>query len=90
MNEILMYVAIGFGILILALIVPGLKLIAEALLKVFLEGVYSVLRHKGLFLVWVVKTLATDHIRILRHAFTARDTLDPTQKVRRKVEGYES
>jgi len=89
LNEILLYVGIGFGLLLLALIVPGLKLIAEALLKLFLESLYSLFRHKGLFVIWFIKTLMTDHLRILRHATSPRDAIDPTQKVRRKVEGYE-
>lgn len=89
MNQIVTYVAIGGGLLLIALLIPGLKLIAEAILKVTLEFTYSVFRHKGSFIVWFFKTIVSDHMRVLRHATRSRDEIDPTNKVRRKAKGYE-
>lgn len=89
MNKYLVYLAIGFGILLVALVVPGLKVIAEALFKAIFELISELVKHKGTFLVWIVKTLTADHIRVFKHATQSRNTLDPTQKIRRKAEGYE-
>lgn len=89
MNQYLLYIAIGFGVLLVALIVPGLKVIAEAIFKALFELLGEMLKHKGTFVVWIVKTLSSDHMRILQHAVQSRDTIDPTQKIRRKAEGYE-
>lgn len=89
MNQYLFYLAIGFGILLVALVVPGLKVIAEAIFKALFELLGELVKHKGTFLVWIVKTLTSDHLRVLKHASQSRDTLDPTQKIRRKAEGYE-
>lgn len=89
MNQYLFYLAIGFGILLVALVVPGLKVIAEAIFKALFELLGELIKHKGTFLVWIIKTLSSDHIRILQHATQSRDTIDPTQKIRRKAEGYE-
>lgn len=89
MNQYLMYLAIGIGILMLALIVPGLKIIAEAILKAIMEFFVELLKHKGTFLIWLVKTLASDHARILQHASQSRYEIDPTEKIKRKAEGYE-
>lgn len=90
MNQYLFYIAIGFGILLLALVVPGLKVIAEAIFKALFELLGELIKHKGTFMVWIIKTLTSDHIRVLQHATKSRDTLDPTQKIRRKAEGYET
>jgi hypothetical protein len=89
MNQYLFYIAIGFGILLVALVVPGLKVIAEAVFKALFELLGELIKHKGTFLVWIIKTLSSDHIRVMQHASQARDTIDPTQKIRRKAEGYE-
>lgn len=89
MNQYLVYLAIGFGILLVALVVPGLKVIAEAIFKALFELMTEMLKHKGTFAVWIVKTLSSDHIRVIQHAMQSRDTIDPTQKIRRKAEGYE-
>lgn len=89
MNEYLVYLAIGLGLLLLSLVVPGIKVIAEALVKLILEFLGELLKHKGTFMVWLVKTLFSDHARIVQHAIQARDDIDPTQKIRRKAEGYD-
>lgn len=89
MNQYLMYIAIGFGILLVALVVPGLKVIAEALFKALFELLSELVKHKGTFIVWIIKTLTADHLRVLQHATQSRNTLDPTQKIRRKAQGYE-
>lgn len=89
MNQYLTYIAIGFGLLLVALIVPGLKVIAEAIFKALFEVLGELLKHKGTFIVWFIKTLSADHMRVFQHASQARDVIDPTQKIRRKAEGYE-
>lgn len=86
MNEYLVYLLVGVGILFLSLAVPGLKVIAEAILKGIMELLIEILKNKGSFLVWFIKTLLSDHTRVLRHAVQARDVIDPTQKVRRATE----
>ena len=89
MNQYLTYAAIAFAILVVALVVPGLKVIAEAIFKLFFELVTETVKHKGTFVIWTIKTLAGDHVRVMQHATQSRDSLDPTQKIRRKAEGYE-
>ncbi|WP_434715972.1 hypothetical protein [Paraburkholderia sp. A3RO-2L] len=89
MNEYLTYIAIGFGLLLVSLVVPGLKVIAEAIFKAIFELITELLKHKFTFLVWIVKTLSSDHIKVIQHATQARDVIDPTQKIRRKAEGYD-
>lgn len=89
MNQILAYMGIGVGLLFVALLIPGLKLIAEAILKVLLDVFFGMFRQKGSFIVWFFKTIIGDHARIFRHATTSRDVIDPTNKVRRKAKGYE-
>lgn len=89
MNQYLFYTAIGFGILLVALVVPGLKVIAEAIFKALFELMGELIKHKGTFAVWIVKTLMSDHFRVIQHASQSRDSIDPTQKIRRKAEGYE-
>jgi hypothetical protein len=89
MNQYLFYLAIGFGILLISLVVPGLKVIAEALFKALFELLGLLFKHKANFIVWIIKTLTTDHARVLQHAMQARDVIDPTQRIRRKAEGYE-
>lgn len=89
MNQYLFYIAIGFGVLLVALVVPGLKVIAEAIFKALFELLGELVKHKGTFVVWIVKTLTSDHIRVLQHASQSRDSIDPTQKIRRKAEGYD-
>jgi len=89
MNQYLTYIAIGFGLLLVALVVPGLKVIAEAIFKALFELVGELIKHKGTFAVWLIKTLTSDHVRVIQHATQARDIIDPTQKIRRKAEGYE-
>lgn len=89
MNQYLLYVLIGFGILILCLVIPGLKVIAEAILKLLMDFIVELVKHKGTFFIWAIKTLAGDHVRLLTHALKPRDEIDPTQKIRRKAKGYE-
>lgn len=89
MNEYLFYFAIGFGVLLLALVVPGLKVIAEAVVKLLMDFIVEVVKHKGTFVVWFVKTLASDHVLVFVHATKPRDEIDPTQRIRRKAKGYE-
>lgn len=89
MNEYLTYFGIGLAVLFVALFVPGIKLLAEFILKNLLEGFFVLIQHKWSFVVWAIKTLFSDHARVIRHATTPRDVLDPTQKIRRKLEGYE-
>lgn len=89
MNQYLMYLAIGFGILLVSLVVPGLKVIAEAILKALFEFLTELLKHKATFAIWLVKTLSADHVRIIQNATQSRDEIDPTQKIRRQAEGYE-
>lgn len=89
MNQYLLYLAIGFGLLLVALVVPGLKVIAEAVFKALFDILSELVKHKGTFLVWIVKTLSADHVRVIQHALRSRDVIDPTQKIRRKAEGYE-
>lgn len=89
MNQVLTYIAIGGGLLLLSLLIPGLKLVAEAILKVSMEFFFSLFRHKGSFVVWFLKTIVSDHSRVLRHATTSRDIIDPTIKVKRQTQGYE-
>lgn len=88
MNEILTYLAIGVGLLFLALLIPGLKLIAEGLIRAGLDFFIEILKHKGTFLIWAIKTLAGDHSRVLQHAMQSQEVLDPTQKARRSSDGY--
>lgn len=89
MNQYLLYLVIGVGVLLVALVVPGLKVIAEAIFKVLFELLTELVKHKGTFLIWLIKTLTADHGRVVRHASQTRDSLDPTQKIRRKAEGYD-
>ncbi|RQR65708.1 hypothetical protein [Burkholderia ambifaria] len=89
MNQYLSYAAIGLGLLLVALVVPGLKVVAEAILKLLLDFIVEVFKHKGTFLVWLIKTLTGDHMRVFQNAVQSRDTMDPTEKIRREAEGYE-
>lgn len=89
MNEYLTYLLIGVGVLLVALLVPGVKVLAEALLSGFFAFMREFTKHLSTFLVWTIKTLSGDHMRVLRHALVKRDELDPTQRIRRKAEGYE-
>lgn len=89
MNTLLMYALIGLGVLLVMLLIPGVKVLAELVLKGLLGLFGEVLRHKGIFGVWFVKTIVSDHARLFRHATTSRDKLDPTQKIRREAAGYE-
>lgn len=84
-----MYLAIGVGLLLVALVIPGLRVMAEAVLKVIFEFFVEILRHKGTFAIWFIKTLFADHSRVFKHATQSRDVIDPTQKIRRKAEGYD-
>ncbi|GBG14426.1 molybdopterin oxidoreductase [Novimethylophilus kurashikiensis] len=89
MNEYLTYIAIGVGILFLSLLVPGLKMVAEGIIKAGVDFIIEIMKHKATFLIWGIKTLVGDHARVLQHAFQSQDTLDPTQRVRRAAEGYD-
>jgi len=89
MNQYLFYIAIGFGILLVSLVVPGLKVIAEAIFKALFELLGELIKHKGTFVVWIIKTLTSDHIRVIQHATQSSNVIDPTQKIRRKAEGYD-
>ena len=89
MNEYLMYLAIGFGGLLVALLIPGVNVLAQMLLKGLASALLVVLQHKGVFLVWFVKTVLADHTKVFQHATQTEDTIDPTQKIRREAEGRE-
>lgn len=89
MNEILVYAAIGFAALLLAMVVPGLKVIAEAVFKLVVDFFVEIFKHKSTFLIWFVKTLMADHLALFIHAVKKRDEIDPTQKIRRQAKGYE-
>lgn len=89
MNQYLVYAGIGFGILLVCLVIPGLKIIAEAIFKSLVEFLTEMLKHKGTFLIWFIKTLFSDHFLIFQHASQGRDTIDPTQRIRRKAMGYD-
>lgn len=89
MNQLLIYSLIAIGGLLVALMIPGVKVIAEMVLKGLVELMGNLLKHKSSFLIWAVKTLISDHVRLFEHAIQARDTIDPTQKIRRKVMGYD-
>jgi hypothetical protein len=89
MNQYLMYVLIGLGILLVCLIIPGLKVLAEALLKLLMDFTIELVKHKGTFLIWGIKTMVSDHVRLMVHAMKPRDEIDPTQRIRRKAKGYE-
>ncbi|WP_087866174.1 hypothetical protein [Comamonas thiooxydans] len=89
MNEFFFYGLIGVGVVLVLMVVPGTKVLGEALLKLLIDFIAELLKHKSSFVVWALKTLVSDHYRIIQHAFTSRDTLDPTQRIRRKQMGYE-
>ncbi len=87
MNQYLVYVLIGVGALFLSLMIPGLKIIAEGIIKTVFEFFVEILKNKGSFMIWAAKTLLSDHVRVLEHAVQRQDDIDPTQKVRREAEG---
>jgi hypothetical protein len=89
MNEYLTYAGVALAILFVGLFIPGVKLFAEYMLKMVLEGLGFLLRSKGSVIIWLVKTLVADHARVMRHATVARDEIDPTQAIKRKQEGYD-
>lgn len=89
MNEYLTYAAIAVGVMLIALLIPGLKVMAEGVLGGVFALLGALLKHGGTFAVWAIKTMSGDHLRILRHALTRRDEVDPTQRIRRRAEGYE-
>ena len=89
MNQYLLYGAIGVGCLLLALLVPGVKVLAELILKGLITISGELLKHKATFWVWFIKTLTADHSRVFKHATQKRDEIDPTQKIRRSAEGYD-
>lgn len=89
MNEFFFYGLIGVGVVLVLMVVPGTKVLGEALLKLLIDFIAELLKHKSSFVVWALKTLVSDHYRIIQHAVTSRDTLDPTQRIRRKQMGYE-
>lgn len=89
MNQYLVYLLIGVGILLVCLVIPGLKVIAEGVIKLFMEFFVEVIKHKWTFVIWLIKTLVGDHFRLLVHATKPRDEIDPTQKIRRKAKGYD-
>lgn len=89
MNEYLLYAAIGFGLLLVSLVVPGLKVVAEAIFKLLMDLFVEIFKHKGTFVIWFIKTLANDHVALLTHSAKARDEIDPTQRIRRKAKGYD-
>lgn len=89
MNQYLIYIGIGFAVLIVCLIIPGVKIIAEAIFKGIVEMATELFKHKSTFIIWFIKTLASDHLRVIQHATQARDTIDPTQSIRRKALGYD-
>jgi hypothetical protein len=88
MNQYLAYIGIGLGILLVCMVVPGLKVVAEAIFKLLFEFLVEVVKRKGSFLVWLVKTLVGDHGRLIMHALQTRETLDPTEQIRLEAEGY--
>lgn len=90
MNQYALYGLLGLGILILSLVIPGVKVVSEALFKALMAFLVEILKHKGTFMVWFIKTITSDHLRVLQHATMARDALDPTQKIRRKAAGFDS
>lgn len=89
MNQYLFYAGVAVAILLVCLVIPGLKIIAEAILKGVIEFLTELLKHKSTFIIWFIKTLFADHFLLLRHATTARDTIDPTQRIRRAAMGYD-
>ncbi|MFY2597426.1 hypothetical protein ACOTHJ_15320 [Achromobacter xylosoxidans] len=89
MNQYLIYIGIGFAILLVCLIIPGVKIIAEAIFKGLVEMTTELFKHKSSFVIWLIKTLVSDHLRVLQHATQSRDTIDPTQSIRRKALGYD-
>lgn len=89
MNEYLTYIAIAVGVMLLALLIPGVKVMAEAVLNGFFAFLGVFLKHAGTFAVWAIKTMSGDHMRVLKHALIRRDEVDPTQRIRRRAEGYE-
>lgn len=88
MNQYLAYAAIVVAILLVGLVVPGVKVIAEIIVKALMEFFVEIFKHKGKFAIWLVKTLISDHVRLLQHALQSRDSIDPTEKIRREAEGY--
>lgn len=89
MNQYLTYIAIGVGLLFLSLLVPGLKIIAEGIIKTVFEFFVEILKNKGSFAVWFIKTLLADHVKVIQHVLQPQDDIDPTAKVRRSAEGYD-
>lgn len=89
MNEYVVYSGIAALLLVASLTVPGLKIIAEALFKGFVDLVTELIKHKSTFIIWFIKTLASDHARLLEHATQSRESIDPTQSIRRKALGYD-
>lgn len=89
MNEYLLYALIGLGLLLIALIIPGVKTLAEFMLKGLGQLFLGAIQHKGTFLIFFIKKLAASHARLLEHATTDRDTIDPTQRARRASSGYD-
>lgn len=90
MNQYLLYGIIFVCALVLALLIPGVKVLAELLLKGIVALFTEILKHKWTFFIWFIKTLSADHGRVITHALKPRDELDPTQKIRRKAAGYEN
>lgn len=82
MNEYLVYAGIVLGTLFLALLVPGLRVLAEPIVKGLIEIVFELLKHKGSFVIWFFKTLYQDHLLVFKHMCQAKDSIDPTQRVR--------
>jgi hypothetical protein len=88
MNQYLAYIGIGLGILLVCMVIPGLKVVSEAIFKLLFEFIVEVVKRKASFWVWLIKTLVGDHGRLFMHALQTRETLDPTEQIRLEAEGY--
>ena len=84
MNELLLYLLIGVGGLLVLLILPPTRPLAELALKAIVDALKVVLEHKMTFLIWLIKTISSDHVRVLEHMFKRQNDIDPTLKVRRR------
>ena len=86
MNTIALYFLLGLGGLMLASVIPGLKILAEPLMKMFFEFLKFIFGNLSFWTIYAVKTIYRSHVGILYHLTHTKEQADPLYKMRASAE----
>jgi hypothetical protein len=83
MSTVLISIGFVVALIVLASFIPGLKLLMDPIIKLVFMVIGELTKNGMEWVIWAAKRLYSAHLNIIVNLISTRESLDPTEKVRR-------